>query len=54
MKKRRSVTKLSEKDTQKASKYVLTHQELDSDGDLATKYVKVRWRQVFKNSLIFL
>ena len=42
MKKRRSVTKLTEKDTKGASKYVLTHQAVDSDGDMATKYVKVQ------------
>lgn len=42
MKKRKSVTRLTENDTRKASKYVLTHQGVDSDGDLTTKYVKVR------------
>ena len=39
---KRSVTKLSEKDLAKdASKYVLTHQELASDGEIETKLVKV-------------
>jgi len=41
MKKRKSVSTLSEKNTKEATKYVLTHQDLDSDGDLATKLVKV-------------
>lgn len=41
MKKRKSVTTLNEKDTRDANKYVLTHQDLDSDGGLATKLVKV-------------
>ena len=41
MKKRKSVTKLNEKDTKEATKYVLTHQSVDSDGDMATKLVKV-------------
>lgn len=39
---KRSVTRLSEKDLVKdSSKYVLTHQELASDGELETKLVKV-------------
>ena len=42
MKKKRSVTRLTAKDTQKASKYVLTHQDVDSDGTVTTKLVKVR------------
>ena len=41
MKKRRSVTKLTEKDTKMASKYVLTTQHLDSEGEVATQLVKV-------------
>ena len=41
MKKRKSVTNLREKDTKSGvNKYVLTHQEVDSDGDFATKLVK--------------
>ena len=35
------MTKLTEKDTMKASKYVLATHGVDSDGDFATKYVKV-------------
>ena len=42
MRKRKSVTKLTEKATMKANKYVLATHGLDSDGDIATKYVKVR------------
>ena len=41
MNRRKSVTKLSEKDTKDANKYVLTHQQLDFDGDLQTQLVKV-------------
>lgn len=41
MKKRKSVATLNEKDTKDANKYVLTHQDLDSDGGIATKLVKV-------------
>jgi kinesin family protein 23 len=40
MNKRKSVTRLSEKDTKEATKYVLTHQTLDSDGDVQTNLVK--------------
>lgn len=40
MKKRKSVATLNEKDTKDANKYVLTHQDLDSDGGIATKLVK--------------
>ena len=35
------MTKLTEKDTMKANKYVLATHGVDSDGDFATKYVKV-------------
>lgn len=44
--KRKSVTNLSEKDL-KADKYALTHQDLDSDGDLRTKLVKVLEKLIF-------
>ena len=43
MKKKRSVTRLSEKDLldPKCSNYALTTQEQDSDGDIVTKVYKV-------------
>lgn len=41
LKKKRSTTKLSEKDIAKSSNYALTTQEQDSDGDLETKIFKV-------------
>ena len=43
LKKRRSVTKVNEKDfaDPKCSNYALTHQEQDTDGDLETKIYKV-------------
>ena len=41
MRKKRSVTNLTEKDTKKATNYALTTRGLDSDGDMATKIVKV-------------
>lgn len=43
MKTIKSVTKLSEKDIRDgdATNYVLTHQDVDSDGDMATHLVKV-------------
>jgi len=40
LKKRRSKTKVSEKDLPRCSNYALTHQEQDSDGDLETKIYK--------------
>ena len=44
MKKRKSVTKLDAKDVinDKTSKYVLTHQDQDSQGEVETHMVKVR------------
>ena len=42
MNKRKSVSKMTEKDTRDATKYVLTHQTVDSEGDLETNLVKVR------------
>ena len=43
MKTLKSVIKLTEKDIRNrdANKYVLTHHDLDSDGEMATKFVKV-------------
>ncbi len=41
MRRRKSVTKITEKATTKANKYVLATHGIDSDGDFATKYVKV-------------
>ena len=43
MKKRKSVTKLDAKDVinDKTSKYVLTHQDQDSQGEVETHMVKV-------------
>jgi len=41
MNKRKSVTRMTEKDTRDATKYVLTHQTVDSEGDLETNLVKV-------------
>lgn len=52
LKKRRSVTKVNEKDfaDPKCSNYALTHQEQDTDGDLETKIYKV----CLSHKLIFL
>jgi len=41
MNKRKSVTRVTEKDARDATKYVLTHQTVDSEGDLETNLVKV-------------
>ena len=41
MNKRKSVSKVTEKDAKDATKYVLTHQTVDSEGDLETNLVKV-------------
>lgn len=41
MKKKKSVGKLEVKDTNKASKYVLTTQNSDSKGNVETQMVKV-------------
>ena len=41
MKKKRSITNITEKDTKKATNYALTTHGLDSEGELATKIVKV-------------
>jgi len=41
MNKRKSVSRVTEKDTQAATKYVLTHQTVDTEGDLETNLVKV-------------
>ena len=45
MKKKRSVTKVSEKDfaDPKNTNYALTHQEQDSEGDLETKIYKASY-----------
>lgn len=42
IKKKKSVGKLEVKDTNKASKYLLTTQEVDCQGHTETKLVKVR------------
>lgn len=43
LKRKKSVSKLTIKDvTKDASKYVLTHQEQDMNGDVETHYYKVR------------
>lgn len=42
IKRQRSVTKLSEKDLDKASKYCLTTQQQDENGGLETRLYKVR------------
>ena len=47
MKKKKSVTKLDKKDLKDSNKYLLTQQELDSDGGIATKLVKVSVSQYF-------
>ena len=39
--KKRSVTNLKSKHVKTASKYVLTHQGVDSDGDVVTQLIKV-------------
>ena len=41
LKKKKSVTKLEVKDTKEASKYMLTHQEQDSNGEMETRLIKV-------------
>ena len=41
MKKKRSVTKLEVGDTKNVSKYILTHQEQDSNDEVVTKLIKV-------------
>ena len=41
IKKKKSVSKLEVKDTKEASKYMLTHQDMDSDDNLTTKIYKV-------------
>jgi len=41
MNKRKSVSKMTEKDAKDATKYVLTHQTVDAEGDLETNLVKV-------------
>lgn len=41
IKKKKSVSKLEVKDTKEASKYMLTHQDLDSEDNLTTKIYKV-------------
>ena len=58
MKKKRSVTKVSEKDfaDPKNTNYALTHQEQDSEGDLETKIYKASTKiyldiNICKNSL---
>nr|XP_022309325.1 kinesin-like protein KIF23 isoform X1 [Crassostrea virginica] len=40
IKKKKSVSKLEVKDTKEASKYMLTHQDMDSDDNLTTKIYK--------------
>jgi len=46
MNKRKSVSKMTEKDAKDATKYVLTHQTVDSEGDLETNLVKVTVKDV--------
>ena len=41
IKKKKSLTKLTEKATTKANKYVLATHGIDSEGEFSTKYVKV-------------
>lgn len=38
---KKSVSKLEQKDTKKATKYLLTDQGIGSDGEFQTKYYKV-------------
>ncbi|CAG2186745.1 KIF23 [Mytilus edulis] len=40
LKKKKSVSKLEVKDTKEATKYILTHQDIDSAGELETKLIK--------------
>ncbi|XP_052787573.1 kinesin-like protein KIF23 isoform X2 [Mya arenaria] len=40
LKKKKSVSKLEQKDTKTATKYMLTHQDVGSDGEFQTKYFK--------------
>ena len=44
LKKKKSVSKLEVKDTKEANKYMLTHQDVDSAGELETQLIKVRGR----------
>ena len=46
IKKKKSVGKLEVKDTNKASKYLLTTQDVDSQGHMETKLVKVSGRSL--------
>ena len=39
LKKKKSVSKLEVKDTKEATKYILTHQDIDSVGELETKLI---------------
>ena len=41
LKKKKSVSKLEVKDTKKASKYMVTTQDVGSDGEFQTRYYKV-------------
>ena len=41
LKKKRSVSKLEVGDTKNVSKYILTHQEPDSNDEMVTKLIKV-------------
>lgn len=41
MQRKKSVSKLEINDTKKSSKYVLTHQQQDDDGEIVTNLIKV-------------
>jgi hypothetical protein len=46
---KKSVSKLEVKDTKEANKYMLTHQDVDSAGELETQLIKVRGRSWIYN-----
>ena len=41
MKRKKSVTRIELTDTKKSSKYVLTHQQQDEEGEVVTNLIKV-------------
>ena len=52
LKKKKSVSKLETKDTKSVSKYMLTHQDIGSDGEFQTKYYKVWEKGIDRLSLV--
>ena len=52
LKKKKSVSKLEVKDTKKASEYMVTTQDVGSDGEFQTRYYKVSF-DLFSNCFVF-